>query len=99
MKRIIMLVFLSMGLVTAKADVRVFNVWMSGNGSGGAPNSFTVPTDKVYIIEAVLLSHAGVTTPSNTEIRVSVAADNIAANSFMVVPVSDTYNEAVYTFV
>jgi len=94
--RTALLAFIAAGMMSAQAEVQIFNVWMSGNGSGGATNFYVIPTGKVYIIEGVLLA-SSFPEPTNTEIRVSVSADNMVANSFMIIPVSDTYADSQYT--
>ena len=73
----------------ARAEVVPFNVFLASS-SGSTPSSYTIPAGKVYIIEGVVLAHnAG--TPTETQIRVSIDADNITAGSFLTIKISDTY--------
>ncbi len=75
---------------SARAEVVPFNVFLSSNGTGGAPTSYTIPAGKIYIIKA-FRPFAVTPLPSTTQFRVVVRADNIAASAFQTVTIKDTY--------
>ncbi len=84
------------GLLTtlsAQAGVVPFNVFLSSNGTGGAPSSYTIPPGKIYIIES-FRPFATTPLPSTTQIRVVVRADNIAASAFQTITILDTYTNS-----
>lgn len=78
---------------TSKAEVVLFNVFLSSNGTGGAPTSYTIPPGKIYIIEAIR-PFAVTPLPSTTQYRVVVRADNIAASAFQTITILDTYTNS-----
>lgn len=89
------LLILLIGLIadSSLAAVEPYWIFLSDTGSNGSPATWTVPAGKIFVIKAVALTPTS-PYPTNTQVRFTVAAENMVASSYMSIIISDTFSYA-----
>lgn len=87
MKKYYTPLFAILSILPAFGGAQTWNIWLSDDGSQG-PTSYTIPNGKVYILEAVSTEGSA----SDTQVRVTRSAANIAADEFFNITVNSSYS-------
>jgi len=85
------LLALLLSVIPCYGGAQQWNVFLSGTSST-TPSSYTIPSGKVYILEAVhLIKASGTPSPSTTQIRVSRKANNGSFAAYFTITIKDTF--------
>lgn len=91
MRKFIIAGLFMLGTLGAQAEVVPFNVFLSSTNYPSHPDFYTIPADKIYIIEGVFLDAEG-TPPASAECRVYWQADTQLGGAYMTITLADTWN-------